>query len=263
MRPAKTWAEVAEVAREEYANAYGVSGVVQSIFRRRVVRYAGVLSVACLAGWGVWQISQARKDEERLNEVLNDEVDALATDFVEDEILEVEEASGAPSRAVVVYNNGIAVARVVDAINSPDEKPSATSRGVASLKTDLVDVELHRRVPRRKRTPYIASVVAECRMTFGCAVRSDANIRAIRRCAVKIMKSHGVRPAHINAIIPEVVEMVFVPTDADIAAKAMSRSWATWYREWRYNGTTLPSLDVATALTAAKWFGLTTPHVRG
>jgi hypothetical protein len=194
-----------------------------------VAKVCALVGACSLAAYGVHVVTRFVWDEHKLKELLDEEVDAIATDFVADDgRQEVERGT-----QIVLYHGGIALGRVHEAINETIDIGDNT-RGVATLNRSKVDVDQHRVVTRRKRTSYINTVVAECRLTFGVCSRSEANEKAVRRVAVKIMKTHGVRPTHINAMLPQVVEMVFIPTNSDIEARALGMGWAAWFRGWRW-----------------------------
>jgi hypothetical protein len=194
-----------------------------------------VVSVFGLTYLGVKAITKLVRDERKLNELLDVEVDALSTDFVTDDGRQegIRTNSLNNDRSVVVYDAGIALGRVYEAVLG-SKKDLDNARGIANLNLTPVDVDQHRVVKRKKRLPYINTVVAECRLTFGVCNRSEANEKAVRRVAVKIMKTHGVRPTHMNAMLPLVVEMVFIPTECDIEARALASSWASRFRTFRY-----------------------------
>nr|WPR18242.1 MAG: RNA-dependent RNA polymerase [Crogonang virus 49] len=197
-------------------------------------------SVAC---FGLWQLSKFVRDERKLKELLDEEVDALSTDFVSDDGRQEALPSVLVTKALTVYDERAAMETVHDAINRATvlsevsiNADTEVTRGVATLSMSKVDVAQHRVVARRKRAPYMNTVVATCRLTFGVCVRSEANEKAVRRVAVNIMKEHGVRPTHMNKMLPYIVELVFIPSNDDIEAKALARGWASWFRTWRLNG---------------------------
>jgi len=121
--------------------------------------------------------------------------------------------------------------------------------GTFELDGTKTKVELHRVVRSRNRSSYTNLVVAECKMIFGVPRATEANMLAVRRRAVALMKKHGVRPSHINALVPKIVELVFVPSCWELEAKRLSNSavviertnqywkWsmrqaATWFGRW-------------------------------
>jgi hypothetical protein len=67
----------------------------------------------------------------------------------------------------------------------------------------------------RVRTPrlrYVTAVAYQVKLKFGTPTRSAANHKAVREYAVKKMKDHGHRPAHIMRDIELVVTLVFINT---------------------------------------------------
>ena len=76
----------------------------------------------------------------------------------------------------------------------------------------------HRRVRRRAEMPYARLVLSEVRARFGVPVRSTANMLAVRRYAREIMSKHGVRPSHMEKLIPYVCAAAFIPSDDELMA---------------------------------------------
>jgi predicted nicotinamide N-methyase len=185
------------------------------------------IAVGVTAYWSYQQYSRFCSDAAELSKLLDEEVDSLSTDFVCDE----GHHTGMLSQAIVVYNHTAAAVGVVSATREIVN----TVRGVAALNNAPVDVDCHRQVKHRKRAPYMNTVIAECRLTFGVPQRSEANEKAVRRTAVRIMKTHGVRPTHINSMLPKILESVFVPSVHDIQAREWSQSWPVWIRKWRWS----------------------------
>jgi hypothetical protein len=99
-----------------------------------------------------------------------------------------------------------------------------------------VEVEQHRQVKKRNRATYSSLVVAECKLVFGTPRYSDASVLAVRRHAVRVMKAHGVRPAHIGSMVPKIIELVFVPSEFELEAKRLASSWSARHRVRQFFG---------------------------
>jgi len=97
-------------------------------------------------------------------------------------------------------------------------------------------VRLHRRVRRKVQNLYAKSVLDEVRVKFGVPSNTESNRLAIRRFASGIMQKHGVRPTQISKMLPFIVEVAFVPSDADIHAAEWGRSLAAVKRKDAYCG---------------------------
>lgn len=108
--------------------------------------------------------------------------------------------------------------------------------GLIAYDNSPVDTKLFRRVRKPAMQKYTNLVIAECKMIFGVPTHTEVNRKAVRRTAVKLMKSHGVRPAHINMLVPKIIEMVFVPSKYDLEAKRLAASPAAWKRLAEYAG---------------------------
>jgi len=106
--------------------------------------------------------------------------------------------------------------------------------GTFELDATKANVELHRVVRPRNRSTYTNLVVAECKMVFGVPKATEANMLAVRRRAVALMKKHGVRPSHISALAPKIVELVFVPSRWELEAKKLGNSAVVYERTSQY-----------------------------
>jgi hypothetical protein len=139
--------------------------------------------------------------------------------------------------AIDSAEHGLAVDHLEDEIgywaqstsSSDDKDPEALCtpvRGVAKLRTEAIEVVHHRRIRRGKRVPYIACVVAECKVKFGTPVDNAANHLAVQRFAANIMAKHGVRPSHVREVLPMVVVCTFIPSQYEREAAALANSIA-------------------------------------
>lgn len=75
--------------------------------------------------------------------------------------------------------------------------------------------------PDRKRN-YVRSVVAEVKNRFGTPTDNSANRLAVRKSLLDIMKTHKLRPSHINQMIDLCVVLVFTPNDVELVASTLN-----------------------------------------
>lgn len=61
-------------------------------------------------------------------------------------------------------------------------------------------------------------IVALVRSKIGPQKRTEANRLVVQREMLSAMKDHGMRPSHINQVLPYAVRLFFVPSDDDLAA---------------------------------------------
>lgn len=97
----------------------------------------------------------------------------------------------------------------------------------------------HNGGPRRMRLHgghFITQAADEARLVFGLPKDNEANRLAVRRVVLKWMKAQpGVRKYQVADSWQAAVELVFVPTEADLFAAAFRRSAARSERVQRYN----------------------------
>jgi len=73
--------------------------------------------------------------------------------------------------------------------------------------------------PRQKaRRSYIKSVIAEVKVVVGTPSLTEANRLVVRRLARGVMDRHKVRPTHMAAALPLIIEGVFTLSIGEIAA---------------------------------------------
>lgn len=125
------------------------------------------------------------------------------------------------------------------------EEPQVTGNLVVS--GEPVQIDLHRTVTRRNRATYTNLVVAECKLIFGTPKHSESSKMAVRRHAVRVMKSHGVRPSHINVMVAKIIELVFIPSKFELEAKRLASSPSAWERISQYSALSL--------MGASAWLG--------
>lgn len=190
-------------------------------------RVSLALGVAAGLGLGCAYVFGQSKDQ-MLSALLDEEESQLAI-----ELVEVDEATLRSDTPVGVvadeHEVALGIVPYVPAIEPPQVAATALV-GVAEYNHAPVATDLHRNVARRNRRKYCNLVVAECKVQFGTPRRTVANKLAVRRTAVKLMKSHGVRPSHINVMIPKIVELVFLPNKHELAAAKMAARPDAWRR---------------------------------
>jgi hypothetical protein len=81
-----------------------------------------------------------------------------------------------------------------------------------------LEVREARVVDTQRRPLYIRKVLDECKAKFGTPKPTEANTRAVWHFAHRVMKNHGVRPSHIAEMIPYVVQLTFVESEAELRA---------------------------------------------
>lgn len=91
---------------------------------------------------------------------------------------------------------------------------------------------------RRSYVGYVARIVKGTD-GFGTPNYTTANVLVVRRKVADVMKDHGLRPAHIAALMPMAVALVFCPMEGEVemaqfmasmaAAERRDRA-APWYR---------------------------------
>jgi len=111
-----------------------------------------------------------------------------------------------------------------------------TETDTYALNTEKVEVRQHRRIHRKMKNAYAMSVLEEVRVKFGVPNNTEANRLSVRRFAAGIMQKHGVRPTQISKQLPFILELAFVPSDADIHAAEWGRSRAAADRKSAYGG---------------------------
>jgi hypothetical protein len=76
------------------------------------------------------------------------------------------------------------------------------------------------------RRKFTFLLVQEAKNRFGCPERTKPNLLAVRKFLLDSMVKRGVRPSHINIMIPVCVELVFVKNDAELLADRLAEVWA-------------------------------------
>jgi len=124
--------------------------------------------------------------------------------------------------------NGIALGKAPEPVVSQDVKPN-TSLGKESPRikdeTPQLEVRESRGVSTPNRDPYTRKVLDACKAKFGTPKATEVNYRAVWRYAHGVMKDHGVRPSHIQSMLPYVVELTFVPSHDELRAKVVCGSY--------------------------------------
>ncbi len=92
------------------------------------------------------------------------------------------------------------------------------------LTNEVVDVKAHRRINHRHKITYARCVLAATKCKFGTPTKTQANRLAVHRFAANLMREHGLRPSDAERILPYVVSMTFVPTEAEVEAEKWLKS---------------------------------------
>jgi hypothetical protein len=114
-----------------------------------------------------------------------------------------------------------------DVIISIHDDPVINEEGtIPSLSIPLNDkmepLKEWRKTTQRKE--YIKCVVQETKNRFGCPTNNPANRLAVRKHLLDNMRTHGLRPTHINQVIDVCVVLVLTPNDSEMLANAIERS---------------------------------------
>lgn len=83
----------------------------------------------------------------------------------------------------------------------------------------------HRKRTRKSRDNDRDSVIADARVRFGVypPERNQANLLSVSNYCANRMREGGVRPSHINRVLPEIVAAVFTPSPEQIRAHRISQ----------------------------------------
>lgn len=184
-----------------------------------------VVGLASASVYAAYRYAMCGVEAKILGELLDKEEKCLSVELVDH-----EDHNARDERAIVTWNGATAAVRVTQAINTPVEAPTTTTVGHIEYVNTPVETRLHRKVSRRHRDRYTNLIVAECKMVFGTPKSTEANHKAVRRVAVKLLKNHGVRPAHVNVLVPKIIELVFIPSRHELEAKRMANSGGAWCR---------------------------------
>lgn len=127
----------------------------------------------------------------------------------------------------------------LDAVENATEKiegEEATveaSVGAKLLRCGTVNYDPARRECRdhykvNKRVPYMRTVVSQAKARFGRPNRNAANVLAIRKFVNDLMERHKVRPTHRAAMVPIVVECVFMESSSEKSARELAEACRQW-----------------------------------
>jgi len=116
---------------------------------------------------------------------------------------------------------------IVDSFHVTASTPSTGNivRNGMELEVTPVKEKRHRRIGTHKKHAYASDVIAECRVRFGCPSNNPANRLAVRRYAMNLMYSHGLRPTHVCRVIDDIVEMIFHESDELKRSRRLRTSW--------------------------------------
>nr|WRQ65006.1 tombus P33-like protein [Tolivirales sp.]WRQ65292.1 tombus P33-like protein [Tolivirales sp.] len=90
----------------------------------------------------------------------------------------------------------------------------------------------HRKVASGMASKYQRAVIAEVRSRFGLVQWNEANKLAVHKFAADIMRRHGVRPTHMEQLLPMIVRMTFVPNEAEVEANVVFNGYQARKRRW-------------------------------
>jgi len=166
---------------------------------------APVCILGCLSGY-LYQKWRNDERKEQLTDMLLNADCGIATDHIEDGLAQLDSAE-------LTFGDV-----------EPTQTAVMTKRGVATLNKDSVEIKQHRRIRAGRSMKYMNCVIAECKAKFGVPTRDSSNIKAVNRYAVSIMQSHGLRPSHIRDCVSMIVNMVFLPTKAELEGLALLNS---------------------------------------
>jgi len=171
------------------------------------VGFATVAGFGLACGYLACKWTNDERECRYVDKILNDEC-GLATDHLEE---------GYGLNDQFEFEQPVEVAA--------NEEPS--QRGIARLDHRLIDVAQHRRVRPKSQLKYMNCVMAEVKAKFGTPSCSEANRKAVMRFASSLMAKHGLRPTHIKKYLPMIVDLSFVPNDAELASIRMLNSSAS------------------------------------
>jgi len=115
-------------------------------------------------------------------------------------------------------------------------EPNAVNHRLISVTPrDPVQDARHRRVRRRYTVPFVAKVVAHCKLRFPCPEHQPTleNKLAAARHAEKFMTEWGVHPGDQARLLPRINVAVFAPSDEEIFSSDLERSWINQWRRRR------------------------------
>jgi len=119
-------------------------------------------------------------------------------------------------------------------MDNPEELPVESE----VLVDGVVPAEKLLPAARKGRRAYIATVIAQVKNHMGTPTRNGANEMVARKMARTIMEQHKLRPTHIAAALPLVIEAIFVETVHEKAARDWGEiarrrfeGWFGW--DWR------------------------------
>nr|UUW21084.1 MAG: hypothetical protein [Hangzhou tombus-like virus 1] len=99
---------------------------------------------------------------------------------------------------------------------------------------DDVDSDTPYTGARSSRHRYARRVAMEVKANmFGTPKNTQAHRQLAGRHALRIMREHGVRPAHIGQLMPWVLAFALTPTEEEIdVLKAQTHDWVKAARGW-------------------------------
>jgi hypothetical protein len=134
----------------------------------------------------------------------------------------------------VSHNDHVNANALIQAIDEPSDildhlvVKSKHPKGKESKDKDpeVPPVEINTTTPRNRRR-YTSAIVAMCKTSLpGIGVYSDANRKVAHEWLFRKMTDHGIRPSHIQVILPLALECVFIDNSYELEAKRFVQTHA-------------------------------------
>jgi len=135
----------------------------------------------------------------------------------------------------VSHNDHVSANALIQAIDEPSEVldhlvvRSKPSKGKESKDKDpeVSTIEPINTTSPRNRRRYTSAVVAMCKTSLpGIGVYNDANRKVAHEWLFRKMTDHGIRPSHIQVILPLALECVFIDNSYELEAKRFVQTHA-------------------------------------
>jgi len=211
------------------------SALVKVVSNNVMISDNNVVLAGCVVASGLLVLKHVylmeHASDQEISQLVDREVEELSAELVTEGKPDVSDNTVGP---IVTWSNERFAIGMTSMVQESSDSTDPLLVGAVQYINDPIETKLHRKVVRRHRMKYVNTVVAECKLVFGVPKHSEANYKAVRRVAVKLMKNHGVRPSHINSMLPKIVEMVFMPSCYELEAKRLANSSAAWKRVSEY-----------------------------
>jgi hypothetical protein len=104
------------------------------------------------------------------------------------------------------------------------EGDNSLTTSTASYKRTKTEINHHRRVMYRQRHGFMRDMVATIKLDIGTPVDDPANRKVVRKMVSQAIKKHKMHTSDATMIAPLAIEMIFLPSDAEIRASDFRRS---------------------------------------